>query len=63
MSSYSVCSSLAIYDHFMRSLRTKLLFLLMLELHLTSFNNKLYHGNMIENTQVNIFKRKEIKER
>jgi len=35
----------------------------MLELHLTSFNNKLYHGNMIENTQVNIFKRKEIKER
>jgi len=32
----------------MRSLRAKLLFLLMLELHPTTFNNKLSHDNIIE---------------
>jgi hypothetical protein len=32
----------------MRSLRTKLLFLLMLELHSTTFNNKFSHDNIIE---------------
>jgi len=52
-----------LWYHFMHSLRTKLLFLLMLELLPTTFNNKLSHDNIIENTQVSIFKTKESKER
>jgi hypothetical protein len=39
---YNIGSSLVIYDiTFMRYLRTKLLFLLMLELYPTTFNNNL----------------------
>ena len=49
-------------SRFMISLHA-LLFLLMLELLPMTFNNKLPHDNIIENTQVSIFKTKESKER
>jgi len=49
----------------MRFLRTKLLFLLMLKLYPTTFNNKLSHDNIIEkySSDVSIFKREKNKER
>jgi hypothetical protein len=45
----------------MHSVRTKLLFIFMLELHPTSFNNKFSHENIIENTQMSIQKKKKEK--